>query len=306
MGDDLNPAQLSTSEQLSGLRLRVRHLTHFAYEGNAWDSYNDVRLCPISDPLQRCEEFNLRVSPDVPINTYHDFFMNRVDHFELSAEHPTLEVESNAIVETRVDPRGPVCYDFPMDGLNDPTVDENYFDFLTESHYVTLEADIWREGIDLFPNGVQDIWKDTVRAALHVNRNFKYETSSTNVSTRISDVLRDRKGVCQDFAHLTLALCRSQGIPARYVSGYFFNADRKPGEIEASHAWIEVFLPHFGWKGIDPTHAREADTRYIKLAVGRDYADIRPINGTYRGKGTRRMTVEAEIRLVNPPPGAGV
>ena len=300
MADDLNKGSPSLHmEPQLGMRLRIRHLTRFAYEGNAWDSYNDVRLCPISDPLQRCESFNLRINPKVPVHTYHDFFQNRVDHFELSDEHPSLEVESNAVVETRVDLRGPVVSAYPMDSLNDPTVDENYFDYLTESHFVTLEADIWRESVDLFPQGIQDIWRDTVRASLHVNRSFTYESRSTHVGSRISDVLHERRGVCQDFAHVTLALCRSQGIPARYVSGYFYNAKRKPDEVEASHAWIEVFLPHFGWKGFDPTHAREADTRYVKLAVGRDYSDIRPINGTYRGKGTRRMTVEAEIRLAD-------
>jgi transglutaminase-like putative cysteine protease len=86
---------------------------------------------------------------------------------------------------------------------------------------------------------------------------------------------------------VVIALCRSQGIPARYVSGYFFNDSRQAGEIEASHAWVEVFLPGFGWKGYDPTHRRESDTRYIKLATGRDYGDIRPVSGTFRGKGPR-------------------
>ena len=95
-----------------------------------------------------------------------------------------------------------------------------------------------------------------------------------------------------------IAICRTQGIPARYVSGYFFNEKRHMDETEASHAWVEVFLPHFGWKGFDPTHDRESDTRYIKLAVGRDYADIRPISGSFRGKGTKEMTVEVRVEQV--------
>jgi transglutaminase-like putative cysteine protease len=94
-----------------------------------------------------------------------------------------------------------------------------------------------------------------------------------------------------------LALCRTQGIPARYVSGYFYDNERPADEPEASHAWAEVFLPGYGWKGIDPTHDRLADTRYVKLAVGRDYADIRPVNGTYRGRGTRKLIVEVQVRL---------
>jgi transglutaminase-like putative cysteine protease len=116
------------------------------------------------------------------------------------------------------------------------------------------------------------------------------------VNTRPEEVVKMRKGVCQDFAHVLLGMCRSVGIPARYVSGYFFNPDRQPDELEASHAWVEVFLPGYGWKGFDPTHNRMPDTRYVKLAVGRDYGDIRPISGTFRGKGTRQMAVEVRVR----------
>jgi transglutaminase-like putative cysteine protease len=93
-----------------------------------------------------------------------------------------------------------------------------------------------------------------------------------------------------------LGLCRTHGIPARYVSGYFLNQHKLPGEIEASHAWIEVFIPGFGWKGYDPTHRREPDTRYVKIAAGRDYGDIRPVGGTFRGKGTREMVVEVSVK----------
>jgi transglutaminase-like putative cysteine protease len=91
---------------------------------------------------------------------------------------------------------------------------------------------------------------------------------------------------------------RNQGIPVRYFCGCFFNDSLHAGEIEASHAWAEGFLPGFGWKDYDPTHRRESDTRYIKLATGRDYGDIRPVSGTFRGKGTQELKVEASIRLV--------
>jgi transglutaminase-like putative cysteine protease len=110
-------------------------------------------------------------------------------------------------------------------------------------------------------------------------------------------VLATRRGVCQDYAHAMLALCRVQGIPARYVSGYFHNVERLPGEIEASHAWVETLLPGYGWKGFDPTHDRIVDTRYIRLATGRDYGDIRPVSGTFRGRGTRLLTVDVKISL---------
>ncbi len=277
-----------------GLRLRVRHCTAFDYNGPVHDSFNDARLCPISDALQSCLAFSLALEPVVNVHTYHDFYLNRVDHFEVHHPHEHLAVEADSLVETRLDPRGQPGA-MPPDALNDPSLDENYFDFLSDSHFVTLDAALWREAIDVLPHGVTDLWEDAVKIGRHIFRAFAYTPQATHAGTRLADVLRDRRGVCQDFAHVMLGMCRTQGIPARYVSGYFFDEKRRADEPEASHAWVEVFLPGFGWKGFDPTHDREADTRYIKLAVGRDYGDIRPINGSFRGRGTRQLAVEVRI-----------
>lgn len=284
------------AEPFPGLRLKVRHLNRFEYEGPACDSFNDARLCPITDPHQHLESFELRLNPKVPIHTYHDFYHNRVDHFEIIEDHPLLDVESIAIVQTTPETRGEIP-PMPMDALMDPSTPENYFDFLTDSHYVSLEAEVWRETIDVLPNGVADIWLDSLKIGKHIFETFKYIPRSTHAGTRMIESLRARQGVCQDFAHVMLAMCRTQGIPARYVSGYFYNERRKPDEIEASHAWVEIFLPGYGWKGYDPTHNRLADTRYLKLAVGRDYADIRPINGSFRGKGTKVLIVQVQVTL---------
>jgi transglutaminase-like putative cysteine protease len=175
-------------------------------------------------------------------------------------------------------------------------VKEHHFDFLHDTEFVSLGADVWREAVDALPDGLRDVWTDTVAIGEHIHLNYKYTPLSTNVNTRAVEVIQRKQGVCQDFAHLMLGLCRTHGIPARYVSGYFLNQHKLPGEIEASHAWIEVFIPGFGWKGYDPTHRREPDTRYVKIAAGRDYGDIRPVGGTFRGKGTREMVVEVSVK----------
>ena len=132
---------------------------------------------------------------------------------------------------------------------------------------------------------------------LEVFCNFLYmQLKQKGLARLMRKMLGRRQG--QDFAHLMLGLCRIHKIPARYVSGYFLNQHKLPGEIEASHAWIEVFIPNYGWKGSDPTHQRVPDTRYVKLATGRDYGDIRPVGGTFRGKGTRKMVVEVSVHRV--------
>jgi transglutaminase-like putative cysteine protease len=165
---------------------------------------------------------------------------------------------------------------------------------------VPLDVELWREAQDALAEGRSDVWSDVRRLGQHVYRRFAYRPNTTGINTLATDVLKLRMGVCQDFAHVLLGLCRSVGIPARYVSGYFFNNTRRPREIEASHAWIEAWVPGHGWTAWDPTHDRPADERYVKVAVGRDYADIRPVHGTYRGAPTRALKVSVTVRQAQP------
>ena len=298
-----SPPDIPIQEVVGGMWLSVRHLTRFHYRGEVLNSYNDARLCPVSDPLQRCVSFRLTLEPDVPSRVHYDFYQNRVDHFEVHQPHDTLTVLAESVVETRVDSRTGVPAGIAVSALEDPSIDENYFDFTGDSEFVALSVDVWREAVDVAGGPAQDIWADTVKIGRHLFASFEYDPDSTHVHTSASEVLSDRRGVCQDFAHVMLGMCRSIGIPARYVSGYFYNG-KTGDEVEASHAWVEVFIPHFGWKGFDPTHDRPTDPRYVKLAIGRDYKDIKPVSGTLRGRGTDRLEVDVRIRLVNP--GAGL
>lgn len=277
------------------LLLRVRHLTHYHYHDKVWDSFNEARLHPMNDKTQKCLDFQLHITPAAKVRDYPDFHGNCIHYFDVPQEHSELYVEAISMVQTRPDDRGPVISENPLSALGGGTVVEDYFDFLHDSAYVSLETDIWREAVDALPQGVTDLWADTLTIGQHIYKNFRYTSSLTTVNTKPAEVVRTRKGVCQDFAHLMLGMCRSFGIPARYASGYFYNYNRAPYEIEASHAWVEVYLPNYGWKGFDPTHNRIPDTRYVKLAVGRDYGDIRPLNGSFRGKGTREMRVEVQV-----------
>jgi transglutaminase-like putative cysteine protease len=280
------------------LQLSISHLTRYTYEGPVQDSFNEARLQPVSDDLQQVSKFLFRLSPQAQVRDYPDLYMNCVHYFDVPDPHEQLEVEAASTVHTVPDPRGPIP-ETSAEQLATPQVKEQHFDFLHASEFVSLGVDIWREAVDALPSGVRDIWSDTVAIGEHIHRNYKYTPLATNVNTRAQEVLSKKQGVCQDFAHLMIALCRSHGIPARYVSGYFLNQHKLPGEIEASHAWIEVFIPGFGWKGYDPTHRRQSDTRYVKLAVGRDYSDIRPVGGTFRGRGTRKMVVEVSVQRIS-------
>jgi len=283
------------------MHLRVLHRTTFSYAGKAHDSFNEVRLRPIADATQRCSEFKLHLTPGTTPREYDDFYGNTVHYFELADNHTKLVIEAVSTVETVPLASRPAVPRVPATELKRSIERDLLAEFFSSSHYVPLDVELWREAQDALAEGRGDVWGDVRRLGAHIYRTFAYKPKTTGVNTRATDALKLRMGVCQDFAHVHLGLCRSLGIPARYVSGYFFNTTRRPREIEASHAWIEAYVPGHGWAAFDPTHDRPADERYVKVAVGRDYADIRPVNGTYRGAPTRSLKVEVTVRETKAP-----
>jgi transglutaminase-like putative cysteine protease len=128
-----------------------------------------------------------------------------------------------------------------------------------------------------------------------------YEPGSTNISTTADAVLAGRRGVCQDFAHLLIGLCRAIGLPARYISGYLFDASKPADAVLASHAWTEVYLDGRGWLGLDPTHNRATGPLYTRVALGRDYADAAPVRGIYQGDADEKLEVRVRMRAVAEP-----
>jgi transglutaminase-like putative cysteine protease len=276
--------------------ISLLHRTTFTYASKAQDSFNEVRLRPVDDGSQICRGFELRTDPVTQPREYVDFYGNTVHYFDIVAGHTKLVIEAISEVETTPNSGRPAIPSIPYEQLETGTDRELHAEFLAASHYVPLDVALWKEAMDVLSAGRTDVWSDARRLCRHVFRTFKYRPRSTGVGTLATDALRLRTGVCQDYAHVALGLCRCSGIPARYVSGYFIQSKRHPDEEEASHAWVEVFVPGFGWAAFDPTHDRPADERYIKVAGGRDYADIRPVSGTYRGGKTRSLLVEVQVR----------
>ena len=275
--------------------LHLRHRTTFVYAGQARDSFNEVRLRPRDDDVQACRSFALRITPDGPIRDYEDFHGNTVHYFDITAGHDRLVIEAESEVETVPNAERADVPVVPYAALLGSADRDLQAEFLADSPFVPLAAELAGEARDALPGGRADVWSDVCRLGEHLHRTFAYLPKATAVTTRAPDALKLRAGVCQDFAHVLLGLCRSSDIPARYVSGYFLNSDRLPGEIEASHAWVEAWIPGYGWAGYDPTHNRQPDERYVKVGVGRDYADISPVSGTYRGAATQSLQVEVTV-----------
>ena len=281
------------------MRLNIVHRTRYRYSSPVAENFNEMRLQPVSDDGQECHHFELRTEPAAALRRYHDFHLNLVDHFFLADPHDSLVIEARSSVTTLRDPRRLDGVAFPKARLGECLRLERCYDFLQRSEYVSLEVEVWRMAQDIRANH-DDAW-DLARAIMaQVYRDFAYDTAATTVHSRLSEVLTLRRGVCQDFAHVMIGICRSAGLPARYVSGYLYV---KPGEALrgqlASHAWVEVFLPGHGWLGLDPTNNRPVDAHHVKIAVGRDYADAAPIRGNFKGRAAQEMTVELQIERVD-------
>jgi transglutaminase-like putative cysteine protease len=282
--------------KFSEMKYDILHRTHYTYLSPARESFNDVRLEPLSIPEQKVESFSLRVEPEARLNRYTDFYSNLVHHFEIPAEHSSLLIESRVRVETHWPEALPedarLC---PMDKLEDALHAERCFDFLQSSHYVELEVDAWKLALDAVGDQ-KDAWQVALALMRFTHEYLTYLPNSTNVNTRMSDVIEKRCGVCQDFAHFLIGLCRSVKIPARYISGYLATET-----ASATHAWMEVYIPKYGWRALDPTHNRQVGETYVKIGHGRDYADVPPVAGNYHGTLERTMSVSVKITEIRDP-----
>jgi transglutaminase-like putative cysteine protease len=280
------------------VRLYIFHRTHYLYPGPVSQSYNELRLHPLSNDWQKCLSSTLSVLPIVRPQSYLDLNGNIVHYFELAEKHQKLSIESRSVVETisRVD-----FTNFPY-GVNLTSLVEmeglpECRDYLQTTSYVEINPEIWRLAVDL-QGDCTDVFQTAYRVMEFVYQNFEYCKTTTTVDTHANEALRMRRGVCQDFAHAAIALCRCLGIPARYVSGYFFDSTRdgKMRGSEASHAWMEVMVRGHGWFGLDPTNNRVVDDTYVIVGAGRDYRDVAPVTGSYYGPRPLDMEVTVRVR----------
>lgn len=282
------------------MKLQVFHRTRYTYGAAVRESFNEARLQPVTAGGQACGSFLLKVLPSTRLSHYLDFYLNCVHVFEVPELHQELVVESHSTVVTAdVPPLAPEATPAPLTQIGDCARQDRCYDFLQSSTFVEISPEVWRLALDAAA-GQTDAWQAAQAVMRLVHREFRYQPESTHSHTHVREVLEKRCGVCQDFAHVMIGLCRALKIPARYVSGYLYNG---PAETlkgaQASHAWVEVYMPGTGWCGLDPTNDRAADGHYVKVAVGRDYADVAPIKGTYRGTGKRRLTVDVLVTRVD-------
>jgi len=279
------------------MRFHVFHRTRYAYRAPVRDSHNEVRLRPVTDDRSRLEFYLLKVVPPVRLRHFRDVWLNYVQYFDIAEPHSELVIESQCRINTTSPYGGGRPEGVRMIELK-ALSDEMLPSFLGNSRYVEVTPEVWRLGVDI--RGDRDDVFGCAEAVMHhIYQGWGYVPNSTTASTHMNEVMRTRRGVCQDFTHVMIGMCRSLGIPARYVSGYLYNGpDSHLRGAQASHAWCEVYVPGAGWFGLDPTNDTLADERHIKIATGRDYADAAPISGHFDGPpgATAALQVDLEVR----------
>ncbi len=275
------------------MQLRLVHTTGFEYDGQALTSYNQARMTPQTAPGQIVVHTRLEVDPTPWSHNYRDWFGNEVTAFEVLDPHSSMRVTAVSTVHTdRAPSPGP---HLDWEQVLSPEVSDQLTEYLGLPKIVVPADDLAalakQMAADFATPG-----EAALALCQQVNATMEYVPGATDHTTSAADAWGIGGGVCQDMAHVTLGALRSIGVPARYVSGYLHpKVDAVVGEtVEGeSHAWIEWW--DGGWRGYDPTNDLEPGERWVVVATGRDYLDVRPLNGIYSGAGTSHMFVQVEV-----------
>lgn len=269
------------------MRLHIEHETIFSYSQPVREAIGEARLRPRDDAGQRLMGFRLALDPHAPVDPVGDRFGNTIHCYSVLQPHRRLTITATSEVETSADALIAAPALTPLEQHS----------FTAISQYVPFTDELLAFARATAPADA-DVATTAQALSSAIYASCDYQAGSTDISTTADAVLAGRRGVCQDFAHLLIALCRGLGMPARYVSGYLYDADQPADAILASHAWAEVFLDGRGWLGLDPTHNRVISSLYTRVALGRDYADAAPVRGIYQGETKETLEVRVRMRAV--------
>jgi len=280
------------------MNFAIRYLTSYAYDAEVIDNLNALRVKPATNSRQRCDDFNVRLNPEVRLHRHSDYFGTEVVEFEISRPHQELTIDVRARATTTSPPEAPHA---PWEALGEPAYREPGGEFLLQTDDAPGHP-VLAELITAARAASSPLAAVHLISELIPNR-FEYRRGATYVDSPIEDLLNAGAGVCQDFVHLGVCVLRHHGIAARYVSGYLFASDGGAGEesVEVdTHAWLEALLPvpdggEPVWVGADPTNNVLAGENHVKIGHGRHYADVPPTKGVYRGQA--EATLDARVTM---------
>ena len=283
----------------------IRHITRFRYSSPVRESVMEIRMQPRSDGPQTLRSFQINTNPRAQLYAYTDHFGNAVYHFNVLRAHEELRIDAQAVVEITHQAPLPDAIDIlEWERYNSLNLNHDHFDLLEPSKFTQPSAAL-REFMQA--KALEKPQGDPLTAlkALNstINEAFEYESGVTQVHSPIDHALSGKRGVCQDFTHIMLAITRCWGVPSRYVSGYLYHRPQAMDRSgsDATHAWLECYLPSLGWIGFDPTNNVVASERHIRAAVGRDYADVPPTRGTFKGSAEDELAIAVSVEPTQAP-----
>lgn len=293
------------------MRFHIEHTTEYRYSEPATESFSELRLRPRDSLRQKVSRHYTRVQPAVLVESHTDYFGNFVETVSIPFRHPSLVVTSVCDVETK-----PLADVIEAVDLSVAEARQLYtpnrrvlHDFLRPSAFIRFPPAVTELAADFLPPSAPFV--PAIRALNeYLFRSLKYRPGVTDTRTTVEEFLIAREGVCQDFAHLMISVCRAGGIPARYISGYI-ETDPIPdadGSTEgtaligatASHAWLEIFSPNGFWVGFDPTNNCLEGGRHVQIGVGRDYSDVPPLKGVFQGSNSQTLSVQVRVTRNEP------
>ena len=287
----------------------ITHTTRFVYQSPIAESVMEVRMQPRSEGFQWCQHFELHTTPRASVLAYRDGSDNAVHHFNIPGRHRELVVTARSTVDMQQAPAVP-------DALSVEawqTIDQleqtgEFWDYRHQSRFAVFTPRIHALASTLDVDRTSDPLTVLNRVTAGIYERFEYLPKTTNVDSAIDEAFDAGGGVCQDFAHIMIALVRTTGIPCRYVSGYLpRDAGRHDrSEPAATHAWVEAWLPELGWTGFDPTNGGLARDRHVRVAIGRDYSDVPPTRGVFKGEASSELQVAVEVRQTDSTPAPTV
>ncbi|WP_226034531.1 alpha-E domain-containing protein [Aquibacillus saliphilus] len=293
-------SQQQNTESRSSMKYQIIHTNRFDYESPVNQSMNTIRLKPRTDECQRLLSYRNEIQPSSLTKEHLDLWGNHVETFFIPEQHNHLEVTTTSIVSIQKSPFiHRVEYSPEMKAIFHSDLFHNhYLSFLNETEYTYLKPGQIEEVINEVGE-IENPVQFSIAIMQYLHERFNYNGDATHVNTKAYESFELKNGVCQDITHVMLGIVRAKNIPARYVSGYLYVGDNSAlvGD-SATHAWVEIMVPGIGWVGLDPTNNVEALENHIRVGTGRDYADVSPLQGVYRGGG-HTLDVRVTVTLID-------
>lgn len=273
---------------------KIQHVTTYEYDRLVQESMNEIKIYPIISSQQEVLAHELIITGDPDVGTFFDYWGNKTGVFNLLPPHKELSINSKLIVRTLAGPDLHMNFLSVLDEMSAETDGNFQMLELARPDDIRAKAEIY-EITQLVRASDHAVAITIKNCSDYIFSHFNYIKGITNVETTIDEILEQKAGVCQDFAHILLQILRTMHIPSRYVSGYICPHKSGLRGEGATHAWVEAWIPRFGWAGIDPTNNVWVTNTHVKLATGRDFRDCSPVKGSFRGLAKQQLTVFVSI-----------